>query len=116
MSSERPLESAARMIPLLRAIAHEIHDRTGVVKRLQQRVDAFGGTRRAHREEIERLQEDIVIHRRALRIAHKELAVLGWCVTGLHPMRLLRRGANGAVDVSWQPSEESLRMPADPAA
>lgn len=102
------------MVPLLRSIAAEIHERTCELKRLQRRLDAFGPTRRAHREEVQRLQEDLGTHRRGLRGAQRELASLGWAVDALQPIRLLRRGRNGAADLSWQPDLSALGVPADP--
>jgi len=66
-----------QLTPLLRAIQDEIFDRRQRVQRLRERLLAFASTRRAHAEEVARIEADLATHRRELRYVERELRRLG---------------------------------------
>lgn len=100
--NENAVCATERLAPLLSSIATEIKERDRAIRDLETRLDAFDSTRRAHRDEVGRIEATLSTHRRELRLAEKELTRLGWTVEDVVPVRLLHRGASGASDVSFQ--------------
>ena len=87
---------AARLVPLLNAIAKEILDRGAAVNTLQARLDSIPDGLRASRETLE-LIADRATHQRELRHASEELERLGVSVIGHDPLtfRLRARAGHG---------------------
>lgn len=93
------------MVPLLRCIAQEIKERTLAITELESKLEAFAGTRRAHRDEVASLESQLSHQRLELRHVEKELANLGWERDQDHPLRLVLRRAAGAPEMAWRPGE-----------
>lgn len=107
-------DRAHRLVPLLRAIATEIGERTHAIDTLEARLEQIAHRGRLSEAQAERqagYESALVVHRRELRVAKNELNKLGCTLDEDHPLRVLIPGADGnlAHGWSWTPADESLQ-------
>lgn len=101
LENKPTIQAIERAAPLLRSIAIEIRERARAARDLETRLEAFGSTRRAHRDEVACIEASLSMHRRELRYAEKELVRLGWTVEVALPVRLSHHDPSGEGDVSF---------------
>lgn len=117
-------ESAKQLLPLLRSITREMHDRRRTIRRLEGRemaLRASAGERGATLDhgEMERLGSDLATERQALRLAEMELDHLGCSVSEDEAITVLIPGSRGEFTdgFAWSLEENLLRpLSADSAA
>jgi hypothetical protein len=104
----RLADQALRSVPLARAIASELSERTQELARLERELSRAerGPMPEARRVALRRdLEARIAVQRRALRLAEKELARLRWHVESHAPLQLVHLGEDGRPDLSFAPEE-----------
>jgi hypothetical protein len=103
-------ERASALLPLLRSITAEVHERTETISELEAGLARLGRGRRAA-EARQQLESGLSVHRRELRAALRELGLLGCKLDADHPLRVLIPGADGDPEHGWSftPSDGSLR-------
>jgi len=95
--------------PLLRSVQKEITERTERMRALEERLEAFRSTSRAHADEIARLQSELATHRRELRRIEKELERLGVNFDAENPQPIVSTpgvraaGARSLEDTGFRP-------------
>ncbi|MBK7875031.1 MAG: DUF2203 family protein [Planctomycetes bacterium] len=84
---------AERLVPLLKAIARELQERSGHIDQLERELETLRGDERSGPKG--KLLVRLVEHRRALNEAERELAALGCALDEDHPLRVLIPGDRG---------------------
>ena len=99
-----------RKIPLLRAIAREVQERTRAIVDLELRVERIDD-KTDSLEELLSMQSELTTHRDELTRVESELTQLGWSLEEFDPLRLLMPGGDGTGHVAWrlEPSGFYLR-------
>lgn len=92
--------AAEHLLPLLRSIAVEIHERSDVIEGLEERLLALRGTCKDGRVSNEYLdvQSELSNQRREARLSRLELSRLGCTLDEDRPLRVLIPGLDGSFD------------------
>jgi hypothetical protein len=96
------VRATERVAPYLRSIALEIEERTQAIRGLEAQTDALARKRRSNLGEIGRLEAELSVQRRELRMATEELKRLGWTVAETLPACFLHCDAEGDADLAYQ--------------
>lgn len=110
---------ANRLIPLLRSVAVEMHERGLELRRLEWLQGELSKTERAHRHDLNELQAEIASNKYELRRSHQELESLGCQVESDEPLsiRIPARRSTGREGFVWRMTQpQRLFDVADSAA
>jgi len=118
MSHPTPEDPRAsdRVAPFLRSIAVEIEERTRAIRGLEARIDALARKRRSNLGEIGRIEAELSVQRRELRMATEELQRLGWTVAEALPACFLHWDGEGDADLAYQLVRTGFHRRADDQA
>ena len=83
------LPETSPLLPILRSIAREVHERIESIRSAEKRRESFLASRRVHAADLANVDAELAIHRRELRATEKELARLGCSLDVTDPRRIL---------------------------